>query len=75
MGPNHFCGMGCHYEIQLYRLPVSGILLTNFGEVEDMVPKHRFKKLLEETVIKMNADASVKNDVAKKIIAQNLTQL
>lgn len=51
--------------------------LTNWsnGEPEDIVPQHRFKKLLEETVIKMNADASVKNDVAKKIIAQNLTQL
>ena len=49
--------------------------LTNFGEVEDMVPKHRFKKLFEETLIKMNADVSVKNKAKKKIIEEALTQL
>ena len=49
--------------------------LTNFGQAEDMVPQHRMKKLLEETLIKMNADVSVKNKAVKKIIEEALTQL
>ena len=49
--------------------------LTNFGQAEDMVPQHRMKKLLEETLIKMNADVSVKNKAVKNIIEEALTQL
>ena len=50
----------------LWNTIVKEYYLTNFGEAEDMVPKHCFKKLLEETLIKMNADVSVQNKAKKR---------
>ena len=49
--------------------------LTNFGESEGVVPQHRFKKLLQETLDKMNVDVSEKNLASKLIIKEALTKL
>ena len=49
--------------------------LTDFGNPEDVVPQLRFKKLLQETLQKLNDDFLVKNLAPKLIIKEALTKL